>query len=54
VWGGGGGGWDGVIGGRRKLCNEEVRDGYCLPNIIRTIQSRRIRWDGSVARIGIT
>jgi len=47
-------GGHGVTGGCRKLCNEEARDGYCLPNIIRIIQSRRIRWDGNVARIVIT
>ena len=49
TWGG-----HGETGGRRKLCNEETCDGYCLPNIIRIIQSRRIWWDGHVARIGIT
>jgi hypothetical protein len=50
----GGGGVHGITGGRRKLCNEEARDGYCLPNIITVIKSRKIRRGGHVARIGIT
>jgi hypothetical protein len=36
----------------RKLHIEELRDLYCLPNVIRIIKSRRIRWAGHVARIG--
>jgi hypothetical protein len=32
--------------------NEELRDLYSSPNIIRIIKSRRIRWAGHVARIG--
>jgi hypothetical protein len=36
----------------RKLHNEELRNLYSSPNIIRTIKSRRMRWMGHVARIG--
>ena len=36
----------------RKLHNEELNDLYCLPNIVRVIKSRRIRWAGHVARMG--
>jgi hypothetical protein len=37
---------------RRKLHNEEVRDLYSSPSIIRIIKSRRMRWMGHVARKG--
>jgi hypothetical protein len=33
----------------RKLHNEELRDLYYLPSIIRIIKSRRMRWAGHVA-----
>jgi hypothetical protein len=36
----------------RKLHNKELRDLYSSSNIIRTIKSRRMRWEGLVARIG--
>jgi hypothetical protein len=36
----------------RKLRNEELRDLYSSPSIIRMIESRRMRWAGHVARIG--
>jgi hypothetical protein len=36
----------------RKLHNEELRDLYSLPNIVRVVKSRRIRWAGHVARMG--
>jgi hypothetical protein len=36
----------------RKLYNEEFRDLYFLPSIIRIIKSRRMRWAGHVARMG--
>jgi hypothetical protein len=39
-------------GGWRKLHNEELRDLYSSPSIIRIIKSRRIRWAGHVARMG--
>jgi hypothetical protein len=34
------------------LHNEELRDLYSSPNIIRIIKSRRMRWAGHVARMG--
>ena len=43
---------DEVTGEWRKLHNEELNDLYCLPNIVRVIKSRRMRWAGHVARIG--
>jgi hypothetical protein len=43
---------DGVMGGWRKLHNEELHNLYSSPSIIRIIKSRRMRWAGHVARIG--
>jgi hypothetical protein len=43
---------DGVMGGRRKLHNEELHNLYPSPSIIRIIKSRRTRWAGHVARMG--
>jgi hypothetical protein len=43
---------DGVMGGWRKLHNEELHNLYCSPSIIRMIESRRMRWAGHVARMG--
>jgi hypothetical protein len=43
---------DEVTGEWRRLHNEEVYVLYTLPNIIRAIESRRVRWAGHVARIG--
>jgi hypothetical protein len=43
---------DEVTGEWRKLHNEENRDFYFLPSIIRIIKSRRMRWAGHVARMG--
>jgi len=43
---------DEVTGEWRKLCNEELRDLYSLPNIVRLLKSRRMRWAGHVARMG--
>jgi hypothetical protein len=40
-----------VTGGWRKLHNEELRDLYSSPSIIRVIKSRRMRWAGHVARL---
>jgi hypothetical protein len=45
---------DEVIGGWRKLHNEELHNLYCSPNIIRIIKSRRIILAGHVARMGRT
>ena len=36
----------------RKLCNEELNDLYCSPNIFWVIKSRRMRWAGHVAHMG--
>jgi hypothetical protein len=43
---------DEVIGGWRKLHNEELHNLYCSPGIIRIMKSRRMRWAGHVARMG--
>jgi hypothetical protein len=43
---------DDVTGEWRKLHNEELNDLYSLPNIVRVVKSRRMRWAGHVARIG--
>ena len=37
----------------RKLHNEELNDLYCPLKIVRVIKSRRIRWAGNVARMGV-
>ena len=36
----------------RKLHNERLRDLYSLPNIVRVVKSRRMRWAWHVARMG--
>jgi hypothetical protein len=41
-----------VTGEWRKLHNEELRELYSSPSIIRIIKSRRMRWAGHVARMG--
>jgi hypothetical protein len=41
-----------VTGEWRKLHNEELNDLYSLPNIVRVVKSRQIRWAGHVARVG--
>jgi hypothetical protein len=40
---------DGVMGGWRKLHNEELHNLYSLPTIMRIIKLRRMRWAGHVA-----
>jgi len=43
---------DEVTGEWKKLHNEELRDLYSLPNIVRVVKSRIMRWAGHVARMG--
>ena len=41
-----------VTGECRRLHNEELNDLYSSPNIVRVLNSRRMRWAGHVARMG--
>jgi hypothetical protein len=41
-----------VTGAWRKLHNEDLRDLYSSPSLIRIIKSRRMRWAGHIARMG--
>jgi hypothetical protein len=43
---------DEMIGGWRKLHNEELHNLYCSPSIIRMIKSMSMIWAGHVARTG--
>ena len=43
---------DEVTGEWRKLHNEELSALHSLPNIVRVVKSRRMRWVGHVARMG--
>jgi len=43
---------DEVTGEWKKLYNEELSDRYSLPNIVRVVKSRRMRWAGHVVRMG--
>jgi hypothetical protein len=43
---------DEVMGGWRKLHNEELHDLYYSPSIIRIIKSSRMGWMGHIARMG--
>jgi len=40
-----------VTGGRRRLHNEELHNLHASPNIIKVIQSSKIRWTEHVARL---
>jgi hypothetical protein len=44
---------DEVTGEWRKLHNEELRDLYSSPSIIRIIKSRGMRWADHVAHMGV-
>jgi hypothetical protein len=43
---------DEVTGGLRKLHNEELHNLYTSTVIIRMIMSRRMKWEGQLARMG--
>jgi hypothetical protein len=43
---------DEVTGGWRKLHSEEFHNLHSSPNTITMIKSRRVRWAGTVARMG--
>jgi hypothetical protein len=43
---------DEITGEWRTLRNEELSELYSLPNIVRGVNSRRMRWAGHVARVG--
>jgi len=43
---------DEVTGEWRKLHKKEHRDLYSLPNIVRVVKSRRMRWARHVAHMG--
>jgi hypothetical protein len=40
-------------GSWRKLHNDEHHSLYSSPNIVKVIKSRRMRWAGHVARVGV-
>jgi hypothetical protein len=42
-----------VAGGWRRLHTEELHNLYATQNIIRVIKSRRMRWVGHIARMGM-
>jgi hypothetical protein len=41
-----------VVGGWRRLHNEELHHLYASPNIIMVIKLRKMRWVGHVTRMG--
>ena len=53
LWGIFGAKWDEVTGEWRKRDSEELNDLYCSLNFVRVVKSRRMRWAGHVARMGL-
>jgi hypothetical protein len=43
---------DVIKGEWRKLINVELKSLYSLPNGVRVIKTRRMRWAGNIARMG--
>jgi hypothetical protein len=43
---------EGLVGGCRRLHNEELHNLYTSRNVIRVIKLRRMRWVGHVACMG--
>jgi hypothetical protein len=41
-----------VLGCWRKVRNEELHNSYFLPNIIRMVKFKRMKWAGHVAHMG--
>jgi hypothetical protein len=41
-----------VVGGWRRLYDEELHSLYTSPNIVRVIKSKRMSWKGHVACMG--
>jgi hypothetical protein len=41
-----------LVGGWRRLHNEELHNSYASPNIVRVLKSRSMWWVGHVARVG--
>jgi hypothetical protein len=41
-----------MTGDWRKLHNEELHNLYPSPDMIRMIKSRKMKWEGHVARLG--
>ena len=41
-----------LTGEWRKLHNEELNDLFSLPNIVRVVKSKRMRWAGHMAHMG--
>jgi hypothetical protein len=41
-----------VAGGWRRLHSEELHYLHASPNVVRVMKSRKVKWTGSVARMG--
>jgi hypothetical protein len=46
--------WEEVADGWIRLRNEELRNLYASPNVIRVMKLRRMRWAGNVVYMGET